>query len=112
MRPQYKLIYIGILKFGFKNKSGISILGLLEFIKANNMVLDQEPKVSVNREYSGDGDYFWDLEWWNGDRCLVVFFDQNGCQYQTITCPDDIVSCGDINSYLDFTGLYKWLSTV
>jgi hypothetical protein len=110
MRQQYKLIYVGILKFGFKNESGVSILGLLDFITSNNMKLEQEPVVSVNREYCGEDDYFWDLEWWNGDKCLVVFFDKSGCQYQTITCTEDVVDSGDIDSYSDFTKLFRWLS--
>jgi hypothetical protein len=112
MRQQYKLIYIGILKFGFSSKNEISVLGLVDFIDENRMELDQEPRVSINREYSGaDDDYFWDLEWWNGSRCLVVYFDRNGCHYQTITCPDNTVMCGRLEAYSDFTSLYKWLST-
>lgn len=118
MCREIQLIYVGILKYGFKSRGDISVIGLLNFIEKHNLFLKEMPYVSVNREYILRGDdYFWELEWWNSEspfeyRCLLVFFDKNGCHYQRIVdfYNKDVKDFdGDITNYSDFLNHFRWL---
>lgn len=119
MGSEFKLIYIGILKFGFKYDKKISIVGLINYIRENNLDLEESPEISVNRNYAHNGDeWFWELEWWNlldngVHRCLVVYFDKCGCHYIRFfdtTGPGGYEECGNIIKYDEFLEQFRWLS--
>jgi hypothetical protein len=115
MRQEFKLIYIGILKFGFMSKGSVSIVGLIDYIARNKLKFDDEPSVHVNRTYlPKSDDWFWEIEMWNKSspemKCLVVFFDKYGCHYhQYFDVNQD--KKGLINSYEDFMDQYRQLNS-
>ena len=118
MRQEYKLIYIGILKFGFKSADKVSIVGLLDYIERNDLKLDEEPIAHVNKSYiPKTDDWFWEIEMWSRSgpesRCLVVYFDELGCHYHRYFGfgPDVFQNDqpGDIVQYEGFLDQYKWL---
>ena len=118
MNQAIKLIYVGILKFGFKDSGGMSIVGLVDYMLKNNLALDEEPTISINRTYtSNSGEYFWELEWHNDNikdqRYLVVYFDQYGCHFQRFfdqsRSPGGLIE-GDLMQYSEFMEQYRWLA--
>ena len=114
MNQELKLIYIGILKFGFKDTGKVSVIGLLDYIKKNDLFFDPDPIISVNRSYAPKTeDWFWEMEMWNrqslAGRCLKIYFDSNGCHYEKY---NDIDHDGLIEKYEDFMEKYKWLMEI
>jgi hypothetical protein len=114
MRQEIKLIYVGILKFGFSSSENISIVGLINYIITNDLRLEEEPDFSLNKAYVLKSDeWFWELEWNNelisGPRCLVVWFDRDGCHFQRFSKPADDIQ-GTLVKYEDFLEQFKWLS--
>lgn len=116
MKQEFKLIYFGFLKFGFKLNSKVNIIGLIDFIKKNNLKLEEEPNITVNKNYIfGSDDWFWELEWFNEifyeRKCLVVYFDKDGCYFQRLVGVGLILeSSGIIKQYDEFLKQFKWLS--
>ena len=113
MSPAIRLIYLGILKFGFKDDRRVSIVGLIDYMLKNKLELEEEPTISINRTYTVKSDeVFWELEWHNSDsgdqRYLVVYFDSKGCHYQRFFTTGSIE--GDIQRYEEFMEQYKWLA--
>ena len=117
MKQEIKLIYTGILQFGFNNKDQISIIGLIDYILRNGLKTDEEPEINLNKSYIFNEDqWFWEIEW-NNDliserRCLVVWFDKEGCHFQKFSrasneSPPFIE--GVITKYDDFLNHFKWL---
>ena len=118
MRQEIKLIYVGILKFGFSNSEKISIVGLIDYIINHGLRLEEDPDISLNKSYVLNSDeWFWELEWNNdlisGHRCLVVYFDDEGCHYQRFSrCleQEEPIVEGLLDKYDDFLGHFLWLS--
>lgn len=114
MRKEFKLIYVGLLKFGFKSKGEITILGLIDYIEQNKLTLDECPEIHVNRNYIPKSDeWFWILEWCseliNGKRELIVYFDKFGCHYKKYSNINSIEE-GILNKYEEFLEQFIWLS--
>jgi hypothetical protein len=119
MRQEFKLIYTGVLKFGFKNNVEVSIVGLIDFIIKNNLRFDEEPVVHINHHYVAKmDDWFWEIEIWNREsvecKCLVVYFDDIGCHYYKYfgagVDPYQNELKGEIRKYSDFLTQCKWLA--
>jgi hypothetical protein len=113
MRYGIKLLYIGMLKYGFNNGGQVNITGLIDYVLKQKLELDDAPTMDVNHNYVVGGDeWFWELEWRHQSRCLVVYFDKCGCHFQRLYDEENIAGKNEglINKYEDFLEHFMWLS--